>query len=488
MKTSKKVWLFLLVVSMVFPLAACGGKKVKTDADSSDSAKVDKPVEESVEDTVEEEPVEDIYPAFDMGGRTIKVGLWWDYFYTSEHTSIEDDPGMTNAETAQMKLDNVRRLEEKYNVKFEFVNLGWEGIIESINTSILAGTPECDIYLTDLQFGIPAVLNGFAQDISTFVPDYCDIVNEKIVMNSLDALGGTYLFQEQGLPVSGIYLGYNKTMIEALGLEDPQELFNKGDWNWDKFAEFAKAGTQDTDGDGNIDVYGYGGVFTDLINGISRNNGASIATEATEGLSSKESVEVFDFISKLYNEDKSARPWNEEDWNDNLLAWSDGKTMFWTAQSWLLKQEADSASAEGSPLAFEYSIVPYPTGPSGDPSKVYSPVAGNWYMIPIGVEKPEQVYQVFEEFANWHQGETEYRDDASWIESCFLFEEDVEMAYKCGENLTLDLWGSLSGTFDLGGDVFWPVCVTKDTTVLQAIESSKQKLQDDLDSTIFFQK
>ena len=284
-----------------------------------------------------------------------------------------------------------------------------------------------------------------------------------------------------------MYLGYNKTMIEALGLEDPQELYNKGEWTWDKFSEFAKTATQDTDGDGNIDTYGYAGVFTDLINGLVMNNGGSIAMQANEGLSSKETVEVFDFINKLYNEDKSAKAWNEEDWNANLLAWADGKTLFWTAQAWLLKQEVDVANEEGAPLAFEYSIVPYPAGPSGDKDKIYSPVVGNWYMIPIGVEKPEQVYQVFEEFLNWHEGEVEYRDDTSWIESCFLFEEDVELAYKCGENLKMDLWGNLSGSFDLGEDVFFPICVTKDSTVLQAIESSKQKLQDDLDSTVFFQ-
>lgn len=62
-------------------------------------------------------------------------------------------------------------------------------------------------------------------------------------------------------------------MIEDLGLEDPQELYNKGQWTWEKFAEYAKAGTRDTDNDGSIDVYGYGGVFTDFVNGIVMNNG-----------------------------------------------------------------------------------------------------------------------------------------------------------------------------------------------------------------------
>ncbi|SFS03729.1 ABC transporter substrate-binding protein [Anaeromicropila populeti] len=483
----RKILALMLTFVLAFSLAACGSSKDsnsdKTETETPTEVSASEPAETEVEAT---EEATDMYPAFDMAGRTIKVGIWWDYFYTSDHTSIEDDPGLTNTETAQMKLDNVRRIEEKYNVKIQFVNLGWDGIKESINTSILAGTPECDIYLTDLQFGIPAVLNGLAQDLSKLDIGHCDINNDQVVMKPLEALGGTYLFSEQGLPVNGIYLGYNKTMIQDLGLEDPQELYNNGEWTWDKFAELATAATKDTDGDSNVDTYGYGGVFTDLVNGLVMNNGGEIAATGTEGLSSKETTEVFDFINKLYNEDKVARPWNTDDWNDNLLSWSTGKTLFWTAQAWSLKQEADAAVSEGAPLAFEYSVVPYPTGPSGDASKIYSPVSGNWYIIPIGVSEPEKVYQVFEEFMNWHQGDTEYRDDPSWFESCFLTDEDIALALKCGETPKLDLWTSLGGSFDLGSDIFNPICVTKEKTVAQAVESSKQKLQDDLDNTGFF--
>ncbi|HEY8499854.1 MAG TPA: extracellular solute-binding protein, partial [Clostridia bacterium] len=376
-------------------------------------------------------PVPERYPAFNFGGRTIKVGIWWDYYYTSIHTSINDDPGLSNAETAQMKLDNVRRIEEKYNCRIEYINLGWTPIIESINTSIAAGSPECDIYLTDLQFGIPAAVNGLAQDLKKIAHPNSDLFGEQIVLKPLEALGATYFFQEQGLPQSGIFLGYNATMIEDLGLEDPQELYNKGQWTWEKFAEYAKAGTRDTDNDGRIDIYGYGGVFTDFINGLVMNNGGSIAGSATEGISSKPVVEVLEFINRLYNVDISARPWNGDDWNDNLLAWSDGKVMFWTGQAWLNKQEIDAAANEGGTLPFDFHIVPYPVGPSGD-GTIYSPVAGNWYIVPVGVKEPEKVLQIFEEFHNWHGGKTEYRDDPTWFESCFTTMEDVELAYKCG--------------------------------------------------------
>ncbi|MEG6614591.1 ABC transporter substrate-binding protein [Pseudoclostridium thermosuccinogenes] len=488
---SRKIIALLLALAMILAFSACSKnqKQETTTGDDNTNAVADNGTENNVGETGESDSGDaqgedeiDPYPAFDFGGRTIKVGIWWDYYYTSEHTDIKDDPGLSNVETAQLKLDNVRRIEDKYNCKIVFVNLGWEGIIESINSSIAAGTPECDIYLTDLQFGIPAVVNGLAQKLEDFVPEYTDLFGEQKVIKPLktEMTDGTYLFTEQGLPQSGIYLGYNWTMMEELGLEDPQELFKKGQWTTEKFREYAIKGTRDTNNDSTVDVYGFGGVFTDLINGLLMNNNGSIAAGKEEGLSSKPTVEVLELINQLYNVDKSARPWNAEDWNDNLLAWSDGKVMMWTAQAWALKQEADAAIKEGAELPFEYRIVPYPIGPSGD-KNIYSPVLGNWYIIPVGVKEPGKVFQVFEEFLNWHKGDTALRDDPTWFESCFQRIEDVEMAYECGKNLKLDIWGSLPG-FDFGENLWWPIVVDKTSTVSQAVEATKPVLQDALNA------
>ena len=43
-------------------------------------------------------------------------------------------------ETAEMQFANLKRVEEKYNVRLEYVNLTWNGIMESINTFICALT------------------------------------------------------------------------------------------------------------------------------------------------------------------------------------------------------------------------------------------------------------------------------------------------------------------------------------------------------------
>lgn len=472
-KTSNKVVALLLTLAMSFSLVACGNAK-ETVAD---------PVVEEVADEVEE-VVEEVvaeaagYEAVDLGGRTIKIGLWWDEFWDSRYQTLEDIDAAggtySNAETMQMKLDAIRAVETKWNCKIEWVNLGWDGVIESINTSVTAGTPECDIYLTDLQFGLAPVLNGYAQKLSEIAPADSDILNDQIVLTKVDILGDDdYLFHESTtIPSGAMYMAYNAAMLDELGLEAPEELALKGEWTWDKFAEYAKACTQDTDGDGNPDVYGYGTAWSLTVQGFVAANNGGIAVDMTEGLSSPATVEAFEFINKIYNEDKSARPY-VDDWNDDLLAFSSGKVAFTFTQPWMLIQEIANHD-------FDMRICPAPTGPSGDGS--ITPLAlTNNYFIPVGVEDATSVYCIFEEMMNWYDYDTEWRDDPEWFESAFVDSDQAALATELGLKAKADIWSNID-TEGAVNKVFYGVIVNADSTVAQAIESNKQVLQDELDA------
>ena len=68
---------------------------------------------------------------------------------------------------------------------------------------------------------------------------------------------------------------------------------------------------------------------------------------------------------------------------------------FWVSASWI--QQGNSSSD----LGFEFGVVPWPVGPSGNQeTNSQIAVAGNWSIIPAGVERPELVYQVFKEYTN----------------------------------------------------------------------------------------
>ena len=482
MKTSKRLIALLLCLVMSMALMACGGNNKPAEsskAPASEAAKSETPESTAPESTAPSTAPE---VKVDLKGRTINVGLWWDYYYESAHTAIEDDPGLSNTETAQLKLDNLRAVEQQFNCKFDFQNLGWDGTIASINNSILAGTPDCDIYFTDLQFGMPAVGSGLAMDLKDVAPADADIWNEKNVFTPLEtaALDGVYMWRDSAPYFNAIFLGYNKTMIEELGLEDPQALYKAGNWTWEKFAEYCKTATKDKDGDNVVDVYGFGGVYTDLINGLVLNNGGSIAAGETESLSSPQTLEALNFFNKLYNEDKSARPWDPDDWNGNRDAWVTGKSVFFAGQAWLTREKMQEAANNGTQLEFDFSLVPYPIGPSGD-GKYYTPVAGNWYIMAKGIEDAAGVYQAFEALMGWYGSDLTLRDDLSWLYECFLTPEDAELALSLGENVKLDLWAYLGGRYDVGGNVFWPI-LNNEKTPAQAVEGFKQTVQTGIDS------
>lgn len=410
--------------------------------------------------------------------RTIKIGTWYDHFYDSTNTDIYDDPSVSDEELAQKHFDIVKEVEEKYNVKIEFQNLTYTGIQESINNSILAGTPDCDIYEVDLSFGIGAALNGFATNLEDILPADSDLFNDQMVFNQVD-IGvddGVYLFQANSaeqLLANTYMMAWNKQMLDEAGLEDPNALYERDEWTWDKWREYLLALTQDTDGDGVTDVYGYGSRWDFLVYNLLMSNGTGIAMSPTETLSSPQVTEVLDFIYNMYNVDHVANPWNAEDFDYNQNCYMDGRVANWISAAWISDANKDVD------LSFDVIWSPWPIGPSGNKeTNMFKNVSsGNAYMIPAGVEDPELVYNVFYDWQNWYHGDTDLRDgDLTWWEDCAITEENYAVMEYMGARGGFDLWNSLGLEWD------WAQLLNGEMTAAQFQETYKQNVQDALDS------
>ena len=488
-RTLGRIESILMAVAVAVSLAACGGSTSTTTTAAAGGTETTAAIETTAaadtETTVAETSGEENggaltgalsdYEAKDMGGRTIRIGLWWDIFYDSEYQTLEDitAAGGTydNSETAQMQLDAVRAVEDKWNVKIDYVNLGWDGIISSINTSVTNGTPDCDIYLTDLQFGIAPVANGYAQKLSEVAPADSDILTDQTVFTRFPLLGNDdYLFYTSTtIPIGACYLAYNADMLDELGLEAPEDLAARGEWTWDKFAEYCSQLTRDTDGDGNIDIYGYGDAYTLTLEGFLASNNAIIAGSATEGLSDPKTVETLNFIDRLYNVNGTARPYTDE-WDDDLNALFLNKVAFAFVDCYQLNDHDTD---------YEVRVCPAPIGPSGDGSMTPMEIH-NCYFIPVGVEDATIVYEIFEELNNWFYGDTTYRDDPAWFEYRFVDDAQLELGYTEGYKAGSDMFKSVSGS--PVDEVFHKVIVNREMSVSQAVESYKQQMQDALDA------
>ncbi len=410
--------------------------------------------------------------------RTITIGTWYDHYYDSTNTDIYDDPSVADEELAQKHFDVVKEVEEKYNVKLEFVNLTFAGVQESINNSVLAGAPDCDIYEVDLSFGIGSALNGFATNLEEILPADHDLFNDQMVFNQVD-IGvdeGVYLFQANSAEqlLAGTYMmAWNKQMLDEAGLEDPNALYERDEWTWDKWREYLLALTQDTDGDGVTDVYGYGSRWDFLVFNLLMSNGTGIAMSPTETLSSPQVTEVLDFIYNMYNVDHVANPWNSEDFNYNQNCYMDGRVANWITAAWISDANKDVD------LGFDVIWSPWPIGPSGNKeTNMFKNVSsGNAYMIPTGVEDPELVFNVFYDWQNWYHGDVDLRDgDLTWWEDCAITEENYAVMEYMGERGGFDLWNSLGLDWD------WSLLLNGEMTAAQFQETYKQNVQDALDS------
>lgn len=424
--------------------------------------------------------------------RTITIGVWYDIYYDSNQESAEDDPSYGGKLQDDMRFENVARVEEKYNVRFEYVNLTYEGVRDSINTSILAGTPDCDIYLLETQFGVPAALGGLALDLKS-IPELadCDALNDQKILSYLDLGDGkaTMLKQVQGSNVVEATwpLAFNVQLLEDNNLEDPRELYARGEWTWDKFVEYLQVLTQDTDGDGNIDQFGMDAFSKDLLMCLMLSNNATIAAGKTETLTSTETGECLQFLYDLYFTYNVMEPYVfDSPWDVCRFRYRDGNVGFWPGANWIFGNNNDYLSEDGG-LEFDTAFVQWPIGPSGNQETNRGKlVAGAWWMIPNGVEDPVLVYNVFEDITNWYQGDTELRDDPDsmeWWYTCNATDEDLQqenfaVMFDIGSREQFDLWDSCGVEMDM--DAF----MRGELTPSQMQEQHKQQYQEKLD--IFF--
>lgn len=88
MKKTKKALALLLAATMTLSLAACGKDAKETTEPAADEVVTEEVSADVAAEEVTEVAEEAGYPAVDLGGRTIKIGIWWDEFWDSEYLSL----------------------------------------------------------------------------------------------------------------------------------------------------------------------------------------------------------------------------------------------------------------------------------------------------------------------------------------------------------------------------------------------------------------
>lgn len=456
MKNTKKFLSLGLAGMMAMSLAACGG----TDANNNNGGAEGN----------------NSGAAANGKTRTINIGSWWRQYYATgdkqedsadwlnaQFADGDDDAAIAektiNQKVAQLKWDLVPTLEQKYNIQYYWQNLTYAGTQESLQNSTLAGTPDCDIYMVDSSMAIPAQSNGLLLDLKTVLPADHDLFTDQKVFSYLDLGDGkACILQVNGTMTNTYPLAFNVQMLEENNLEDPRELYARGEWTWDKFIDYCKVLTQDTDGDGQTDQYGYCGYAGETFSQLLMSNGASVASGTKEGLSSNATGEVLQLIQDMYNTYNICVPYDSyeaggDPSNSMRNYYENGNVAFFPIAVWIQNSNGDYPSGGQGTLTWDTAYVQWPVGPSGDQvtNPTVNAVDGSFFVIPANVSDPTSVANFLYDLYNWFDGDTSLRDDPAtanwWFQETgkdkAYNEANFEVQKYCLSHPGVEMWDKL---------------------------------------------
>lgn len=201
----------------------------------------------------------------DFGGATVT--------YVMHHDAIaqfEEGGSRAGLLEEAKKIFNIGAIEK--------VVVGWGEVGDVALNRFLAGDSTYDLWRLPYAYYWGLASRGAFYPVNEVLPDeYFE--NLPIITRNRNqelAYKGQLFQFSAGMDDYGhaTFVVFNRDLLEAEGLEDPYELYQNGEWTFEKVTEMARKATRDTDGDGVVDqwglsdidpknlVYAYGGSIT----------------------------------------------------------------------------------------------------------------------------------------------------------------------------------------------------------------------------------
>lgn len=398
MKNTKRFLALVLCLVMVLSLAACNNNKTTPTGTDKPSEAPASPTDNPAKPTDKPaEPTPTEAPKYDFGGRTIRIGSYYD---------MTPDPQASALKEAL--ANRIKFVEDNYHCHVEFVDLGGD-YFNTYVTSVLSGEPCCDIGYVMTYKLLPSLIEGgIAYPISDLkVIDFDDYKWRQDVVRAGEYKGKNYgmLLKDPEIRY-GIF--WNKTLFQKYGLPDLYELYEKDEWTWDKFKEIAIQGNIDLDGDGSYDIHGFN-ERESLEWCYLYSNGAEIAAKTDSGmtidLDNPKVIEALTGLQDFTTNVDYLHGWLG-DWQSQIYSFRDGQSMmcleeYWISYSYLTK--------EGEAMVDDWGWVPFPKGPSATDWSCYGKEFGGRFLL-NGVENPEQVLQIYNLITDIAETEDEWED------------------------------------------------------------------------------
>lgn len=343
MKKLTRLLAALMSLTMIGALAGCGGGTSTSESSAEDNSAYKEQDDVTVDATLVDEMVANDP---DISGETI---YWLSYYDLNPINNQDRSVALT-------------LFEDKYGGKIEYISCTSTTMFDTLASRILGGDP---VDMCPYEWG--ALPNGVTKEQYQPLDDYLDLEDE-IWSDMSDVID---MFEYNGkhyvVPYSlsdPLLITYSRTMCEENGLEDPYDLYEDGEWDWDAFMEMMTTFVSNApEGETRYGINGWFGQAITMSTGESfveydgekfSNNITSPALEEAEG--------IMEEIMKLKLYDPT--------WYGALP--SDGSTLFFAMADWAIGASninnvpEPEVSEDGIIEENDLMVVPFPKQPGTD--------------------------------------------------------------------------------------------------------------------------
>ncbi|MCL2360818.1 MAG: extracellular solute-binding protein [Defluviitaleaceae bacterium] len=487
----KRILCILALVLAMALVVACGRDNNDSDVTQDQDETRDETPAEIQDDTQDDGPEEtDDTPTqvIDMGGRDIVFVASF-----AMHGVATDDPepdpgvGTRSYFYERMMWDHLQYMRDAYNVTFSRLVVPWDEMLSVITTSVLAGAPAGDFFMLEGINNFAAINGDLIYAINDIASPDADIFNARTRVMPMAEFDDKIWTVHRREPNFGpTFMGVNLDIINYIGADNPVELYERGEWTFDRFLEIARLATRDTTGDGINDMFGIAGPPSDIIlHFIAANAGYLVMPDDfSYGLGHPNTIAALETAETIFSE--GLWEYHGEgtfgDWFTNFWSFTGGRSAFFTAATWALW-------TEGANLPFDYTAVPFPQGPNNPRGYQFLEAFPHGVGVARGTEDPEMVYHLFELMNAWHGDNLAYAygQPTEYARAAFRTEACVQRMLEFIPRRRMDL--GLSVVADDGWQLGWMASTfaysfhTGGATIAQIIEENRLHAQSVIDDT-----
>ncbi len=370
---NKRIVSGILALSMVCGLAACKSEET-SEAENITTATTGVTVNTSEFSDEEKDMLSkaaDEKISGELENKTIKWMANWD---------INPD------NTGKSKSAELAMFEEKFGGTVKYYPTSFENRFSDLSTAILGGEGIDFFPIGSLDGYVSGIVSGMFQPVDDYVDFNSELWKEVKNANDLLMINGKHYSLIHAVDAGEVVI-YNKKTIEEHGLEDPVELFESGNWNWNTYRDMLAEFVDNDEG-----LYGIDGWWIEQP--IYLTTGKSLISLDSGVVSSNlKAPEIERAMNYIYDLNKNSYLIDKAmfGWNTNEAFIGSGEELFYPCGLWTLwKDKSLWAETFGEDVMF----VPMPKDPEAD--KYYLPCGLEGYQMCKGAQNPEGVIKFLE--------------------------------------------------------------------------------------------